>query len=53
MMEEKKNVFDYISEIFATFGIITGIFMIKQLLVIMIKSFQQKTRLHFGKINFQ
>lgn len=33
MMEEKKNVFDYISEIFATFGIITGIFMILVLVV--------------------
>ena len=28
MMEEKKNIFDYISELFATFGIITCIFMI-------------------------
>ena len=28
MMEEKKNMFDHISELFATFGIITCIFMI-------------------------
>ena len=28
MMEEKKSLFDYIGELFATFGIITAIFMI-------------------------
>lgn len=32
-MEEKKNVFDYIGELFATFGIITGIFMILILVI--------------------
>ena len=56
MMEEKKNMFDYISELFATFGIITCIFMI---LIVVIgdlaygySSFFEYGKRHFRSIHF-